>query len=697
LSFSEVSELYASGSPGSAQQYPFSDSFLTLNINSSRNETTNINGTAEIEGKGNYTIIDGSVETDIELNETGANYNIKFWNLTENNRPYFNKTINSVFFNETEFNKTYSVDPYTKVTTKDVDTDTELSNFNVTYDSNTYESNNSKVFLPSYNESITVTAKKTNYFDNTTTYDSTNDITLTLDQKEYFIVTAKNTYSDASINSFSVLLDSTNFYTSTGTINTSLLSNDAPGTYNITFYNISNSFNRSYENYTIDTNLEGEIFPFTVINATDYQGNNINNFTLEYINQNDPSDSDTISTTTGQVNVPIQPGTTYTLEIRPEIYEYANTTLSPLNYTESYTFTGLLKERSLYITFKDTFTTNIIDDRTIYLDLISEPFAQSYNTTNGTLDIELLTPADYQARYTTEGYDTNRYIFSVTEGAADNVSLYLANSSLTTEITFTVFDYGGEIVPDITVKSLRYNTDTNSYYIVEATNTNSDGQTIHHLDQSEFYKFIVSDDSETYLITSPQYILTSSIDLVIDTGQTQLTTFNDDYINLDYSLTYNETTNDVIYTYNNIENLAVSTCLKVYTIDSGKQTLLNNQCSTAYSNTLSYTVSDPNSTTYMAKVTYENSQGDDLFIDQIIFGASAASSGIAAKVIIFQVLLTLLMLGIAMVGGPELAVMSIPLSVIIGRLIGLNSLPWYSIFVFMVVMIILSYIVFKRR
>jgi len=89
----------------------YTPSFLTININSSRDETTNINGTAEIEGEGNYTITDGSVETDINLNATGDNYYIKLWNLSDSNILYENKTLDNELFNKTQNIKTYQVNP----------------------------------------------------------------------------------------------------------------------------------------------------------------------------------------------------------------------------------------------------------------------------------------------------------------------------------------------------------------------------------------------------------------------------------------------------------------------------------------------------------------------------------------------------------------------------------------------------------
>jgi len=74
-------------------------------------------------------------------------------------------------------------------------------------------------------------------------------------------IKAKSTYNNSAINSFSVkLINGTTtktYYTSTGTISKILLSDTRK--YNITFYNVTNYFNKSYSNYqfSVSGNLEG--------------------------------------------------------------------------------------------------------------------------------------------------------------------------------------------------------------------------------------------------------------------------------------------------------------------------------------------------------------------------------------------------------------------------------------------------------
>jgi len=84
-----------------------------------------------------------------------------------------------------------------------------------------------------------------------------------------FTITAKDSYTDNSINDFSVEIQSNEFpltktySTTNGTIETEI-PNNSTSLYNITFFNMSNYLNRTYTNYNISAsgNLQGELFPY---------------------------------------------------------------------------------------------------------------------------------------------------------------------------------------------------------------------------------------------------------------------------------------------------------------------------------------------------------------------------------------------------------------------------------------------------
>ena len=108
-----------------------------------------------------------------------------------------------------------------------------------------------------------------------------------------FSVTAKDFWSDASINSFWAYIDGTNYTTTNGTVNTALYQNDT-GTYNLVV-GASDYLPITYQNIAVDTNYEAvlhqseisfnsfEIFTNNSISSCNYTINNQQNTTF-YLN-----------------------------------------------------------------------------------------------------------------------------------------------------------------------------------------------------------------------------------------------------------------------------------------------------------------------------------------------------------------------------------------------------------------------------
>jgi len=350
------------------------------------------------------------------------------------------------------------------------------------------------------------------------------------------------------------------------------------------------------------------------------------------------------------------------------------------------------------LSFKDIDTLSLIDFKTISLGLISDDFSSNYTTTNGTLHFTNITIGDYIFRSSADGYEDSLNYFTIEEDTNITTTIYMINDSISSEVTITIYDYSGLLVPNVFVKSLKFDIINNSYNTIELSKTNSIGQVTHSLSlYDEYYKFMIYDDSRTYLITNPEYITSESIDFSIDTGVTLFFNYNDDFLNLDYDLYFNETSNYTIYTYNNIDNLATQTCLSVYKIDGIDKTELYEQCSTAASNTLSYLVNDVDLYRFEAIATYTDTEGNDLFIDIISFGAESPSIDFKTEFIIWQIVLSLVIVGVAIYTGPEMILLSIPVSLVIGRIIGFNPMNWTALIILTAVMVILTFIVHKRR
>ena len=204
---------------------------------------------------------------------------------------------------------------------------------------------------------------------------------------------------------------------------------------------------------------------------------------------------------------------------------------------------------------------------------------------------------------------------------------------------------------------------------------------------SEFYKFQVQYDDETKLTTNPTYITAESYVFRIDIGDQ----FGSDYYNyldIDASLVFNTNTSSFRLTYNDANSLASNFCVYVYAFSDGDKTLEASSCSQTSSGTILVPITVVNGTLYTAYAYYNTPQ---------VFLIAASYESPTQPVdkdlgIFLQILLTLTfaLLSIKFI---EFVGVSISLSLIIGKIMELHSLPWAAIWGVMIVsLVLMSYL-----
>lgn len=360
-----------------------------------------------------------------------------------------------------------------------------------------------------------------------------------------------------------------------------------------------------YSNGSNLTNTTSSYNQYVLWNLTKYPRMNITVFAINgtQINTFELSNPErTLNTTTGEIYY--WTNATKTLNISIDAPGYA-LDWALINFTSgsfgAYNF-SLYTTNSIMFYFRDEETNNLVNN--VSIELISDPFSNNYSTTNGTLYIDLLSPATYTMRYTGTdgGYFERFYYFTLTNRTFNNLTLYLLSNSTGSEVRATVYDENNFEVEDAYIKVLRYDLDSNSYKLVEIAKTNFEGQTnLHLVLNDEFYEFIIEFPFGTVnKITSPTYIYETSLtfQIVADSEVGERFYKSQD---ITYDLSFNNATNNFRLTYSDANNVVSKACLKVWKISATKKTPYNTSCLNSPSGTILLGVANTTGAVYNAQ------------------------------------------------------------------------------------------------
>ncbi len=424
------------------------------------------------------------------------------------------------------------------------------------------------------------------------------------------------------------------------------------------------------------------------IRAASVGGTNISNFTANLTND---AASSLVTTTNGTAVFHIM-NSNYNASVDNPSYEIK---IAQLNITGdlNYNF-SLYATNSINITFKDEITKAQISGVTINYDLIGAVNYTNSSTSTGTIFLSLLYPSEYTIRYSSADYPERFYYFTLTNRTFNELTLYLLNESQSSNITITVYDEVSHFVENATVKALKYDIGTNSYVLVGMIKTNFEGAGVLRLvKNTEFYKFVIDYEGDTKLTTTPTYIYGDSL-----TFQITLTSpIGEDFYNsedIDWTLTFNNATNNFRFFYNDPNNIIEQGCLYLYTVDlKTDETYFNASCISSTTSTILLTADEVNGTTYRAKAYVVFSDRTYLLGTAIkTFGGNFMSNPMGVFVIAILTII-LLMIGF---WNPSVAVIVTPLPLLFGSLIHIVNIHYAYVIPIQILALIIAVIISKR-
>lgn len=183
-------------------------------------------------------------------------------------------------------------------------------------------------------------------------------------------------------------------------------------------------------------------------------------------------------------------------------------------------------------------------------------------------------------------------------GSETNTDLYLLNDSLATPTTLLVRDRYQRIIEDVLIYVQLYDVGTDSFYTVTMGKTNQNGEDIVYLNwYDSLYKFLLIQngttvkETDSYKVGESPQIFQIEEDIVYDL---------DKFSDFEYSLTFNNLTNNFVLTYIKPNGLVESGCLRVINRNSTTDAEICEVCSTSVSATLYCDISSAGNGTFIA-------------------------------------------------------------------------------------------------
>jgi len=325
------------------------------------------------------------------------------------------------------------------------------------------------------------------------------------------------------------------------------------------------------------TFTSGTVFGNDGVNYTNANILTADTFTIgdDYIKLNEENIS--LRPASGSLNITIN---TWTNSYDDTIYD---TSFTAKTTATSWTYK---KEYSLDIRFINEETKNLIDDRTITANFISDELSFNRTTTNGIINLTSLTNQEYIIQYTANEYNPRSYILTVDDDTNAIINLSLLNTTQATNVSIIVYNELGDRVEGAKVKVLKYYVSTNSFELVEIAKTNFQGETSASLElENSYYKFIIEYLGVTVYSSGSTLIYADNLNFYIDTS-----TYNPelmfDLFKLTGSIDYDNSTQRVSFTWNDEQNTATQGCIKSYKWVYGVRSYFNTTCASTAAGTI---------------------------------------------------------------------------------------------------------------
>lgn len=372
-------------------------------------------------------------------------------------------------------------------------------------------------------------------------------------------------------------------------------------------------------NYTSSLTCTGTILSTTVCNATrihdsilyigaraDAGGAAIQSFNSTLTNTTINVANKT-PTTSYLSTFHVPQGYNWTILLNSTDHNLQEHTLGVNNATLRYNF-SLLSEDTFELTFYNETTNQPIGSRAnITVELISSVFSNNYSTSNGTLIVTLLTPADYTIRYWYDPIVPREYYATLTAQSYQNLSLYIIDTGVSNYYIPVIIDQNTNPIGGATIQLLRAYILTNNtfeYRVVEMAKTNSLGEAVLRVVPNTInYKFIFTKDGSTFTTQPTKFVDTTNDYVLSLTGDPTESQYKIGAVTT--SLTFNNATRTYTWTWTDANTLVTEGCMTIDQHKLGVQTRVYDNCVSGSTGSIGYTVTDTNQTTYVAQARLE--------------------------------------------------------------------------------------------
>lgn len=401
------------------------------------------------------------------------------------------------------------------------------------------------------------------------------------------------------------------------------------------------------------------------------------------------------STTSGAYNLDGLATGTFNITIEPAGFASGS---SIANITGAYHLLSfdLYTMNSINFTFYNEKNLSVIDTTNISVEFIGDAISYAFNTSNGTLYVDLLTPSNYTIRYSADGFGQRHYFFTLTNKSYNQLNMYMLDNLTGEDLIVTVYDQTTlNTIENALVYLQRYYPSTNDYRTVAMYQTDVAGKA--YLDvqfEDEYYKFLVDYPwKTTKLITEELYIEASTINLYINTLEEVADTFFKEE-DITFSINYDSGTNTFSTSWVDTDNLASEYCfyLKKYG-EFGKETI-NSSCSSSNSGSITLGGMDENVTYY--GVLTANINGDARVLgsgwkELVGDNLNSGVSGIFYTIIFF-------VMGVFLAAVHVLALIFGAVILVFAKMLGfLDLISWGAVFTIVVSTIVLALIIQMKR
>lgn len=354
----------------------------------------------------------------------------------------------------------------------------------------------------------------------------------------------------------------------------------------------------------------------------------------------------------------------------------------------NYSF-NLYTTNSFNITFKNEATLAVINTTTVYLDLISDAYANNYSTSNGTAYIDALTPTTYTFRYYGSGFSPRLSTFTLTNNTYSEITLLLLPGGQ--NVTLFVFDEKNAPLENATIKIYRYSTASNSYILVNTIATDFEGKAITNLQtNAEFYRFYIYYGGDLKLATSPAYVSSDQLIFTISTSGALLDNYFKTTNEYTYSFTYLRDSATFRFFYDT-NGEASQGCVNLYKVgDLGEKTYLSQTCQNAATATLLKVSPNITDTSYYAEgVIVVDGETRPLAV-LMWFEKSNGLNNSFGLFLTFILMAVFAMLGLSNLSA---ALVLTPLALVLAAYLGFIAIPVSSAFAVEVVGVVLALVI----